>query len=59
MENQPIEKGRRIFTPEQRAEFVRGYQQSGLRQREFAMQAGISLASLSNWLRRERRQARA
>jgi hypothetical protein len=50
METQPAGRPRRIFTPEQRAEIVKRYRQSGLKQREFAAQEGISLASLNNWL---------
>jgi transposase-like protein len=53
MDNQPTPRGRRIFTPEQRAEIVGRFRQSGLRQQEFVTQEGISLASLHKWLRSE------
>jgi hypothetical protein len=52
MENQAAAKIRRVFTPDQRAQMVERYRQSGLTQQEFVKQEGISLASLSNWLNR-------
>jgi len=40
------------FTAEQRARVVARYRASGLTQREFAEQAGISLSALRGWLYR-------
>jgi|SRR5688572_5029321 len=45
---------RKRFTPAEREAFLKGYRQSGLTQQAFVAQAGISLASLSKWLRRAR-----
>lgn len=50
---------RKRFTPLQRADLLADYRASGLTQREFAAQAGISLACLSIWLRREKDAAPA
>jgi hypothetical protein len=45
---------RKRFSPAERSRLLNDYRASGLTQREFAAQAGISLACLSIWLRRER-----
>jgi transcriptional regulator with XRE-family HTH domain len=46
---------RRHFTEEERTELLRAYQESGLTQREFAAQNGLSLSWLSIWLRKSRK----
>jgi len=45
---------RRRRTPAERAQILDQYHQSGLPQKVFAAQAGISCAALSSWLRRAR-----
>ena len=50
MENETII--RRHRTPAERAQVLAEYQQSGLTQKAFATQAGISCSALSSWLRR-------
>jgi transposase-like protein len=45
---------RRRRTPAERAQILDQYHQSGLTQKVFAAQAGISCAALSLWLRRTR-----
>jgi len=47
---------RRRFTAAERDAFATAYRKSGLTQRAFAAQAGISVASLSQWLRRAKRR---
>src|ERR1043166_2339430 len=49
MENQSSVRRRR-FTPQERNNLLKSYQQSGLTQRAFASQAGISLSCLQRWL---------
>jgi transposase-like protein len=44
-------KPRQRLSPTQRAELLEAYEHSGLSQRAFAGQAGISLSSLQLWLR--------
>ncbi len=44
-------KQRQRLSPAQRAELLQTYQHSGLTQRAFAVQAGISLSTLQLWLR--------
>jgi transposase-like protein len=39
-------------TPEQRAQILADYRQSGLTQKVFAAQAGIGCSTLSSWLRK-------
>lgn len=46
---------RRHFTEEERTGLLRAYQESGLTQREFAAQNGMSLSWLSIWLRKSRK----
>jgi len=43
---------RRHRTPAERAQILAEYHQSGLTQKVFAVQAGISCSALSSWLRR-------
>lgn len=45
---------RKRFAPAERARLLADYRASGLTQREFVAKAGISLACLSIWLRREK-----
>ncbi len=45
---------RKRFTPAERGRMLADYRASGLTQREYAAKAGISLACLSIWLRREK-----
>lgn len=45
---------RRRFTPAERAGLVSRYQRSGLTQRAFVQQHGLSLATLTKWLRQGR-----
>jgi transposase-like protein len=47
--------GRRRFTPQERARVVAEYEGSGLTQRVFVGKHGLSLATLTNWLRAYRR----
>jgi len=42
---------RKRFTPAQREEILKAYQNSGLTQKQFAFQAGISVSGLQGWLR--------
>ncbi len=44
-------------TPQQRAEIVAGYQQSGLGLKEFAAQQGICYSTLLRWVRRNQNAA--
>ncbi len=46
---------RRHFTKEERCELVAKYERSGLTQRVFVEKHGMSLATLTNWLRVHRR----
>ena len=39
-------------TPEQREEILRDYRESQLSQKEFAAQTGISVSTLSGWLKK-------
>ncbi len=50
MENESSNRRRR--TPAERAQILDQYHQSGLTQKVFAAQAGISCSALSSWLRR-------
>lgn len=50
---------RKRFTPAERADLLADYRASGLTQREFVAKAGITLACLSIWLRREKGAAPA
>jgi transposase-like protein len=50
MENELDRRAHR--TPEQRAQILADYRQSGLTQKVFAAQAGIGCSTLSFWLRR-------
>jgi transposase-like protein len=43
---------RKHRTPAQREEILKRYHRSGLSQNQFAIQAGLSLATLNGWLRR-------
>ena len=43
---------RRRRTPAERAQILEQYHQSGLTQKVFAAQAGISYSALNSWLRR-------
>ena len=52
MENESCNRRRR--TPAERAQILDQYHQSGLTQKVFATQAGISCSALSSWLRRAR-----
>ena len=52
MENESSIRRRR--TPAERAQILDQYHQSGLTQKVFAAQAGISGAALSSWLRQAR-----
>jgi transposase-like protein len=45
---------RRRFAPAERAGLLAGYHRSGLSQRDFVAQHGLSLATLTKWLRQER-----
>jgi len=45
---------RRRFTPLRRATLLSQYRRSDLTQRAFVQMHGLSLATLTNWLRRER-----
>lgn len=45
---------RKRFSATQRSDLLTAYQRSGLTQRAFAAQAGISLGSLAVWLRRSK-----
>jgi len=49
MENESSNRRRR--TPAERAQILDQYHQSGLTQKLFAAQAGISYSALSSWLR--------
>ena len=51
-----LKKRWRVFTPEERAELVAEYERSGKTRAAFVRQHGISLASLSNWLREHRKK---
>jgi len=51
--------GRRRFGPEEREQLLVAYRRSGLTQREFASQHGVSLSSLVLWLRKHRQMTRA
>src|SRR5689334_24349527 len=59
METQPIPNVRRVFTPQERAQLLERFRQSGLKQHEFVAREGISQAALGKWLQKERAQARA
>jgi transposase-like protein len=50
MDNGSMNRRRR--TPAERAQILDQYHQSGLTQKVFATQAGISCSALSSWLRR-------
>ena len=50
MENESSIRRRR--TPAERAQILEQYHQSGLTQKVFAAQAGISYSALNSWLRR-------
>ena len=50
MENESTIRRRR--TPAERAQILDQYHQSGLTQKVFAAQAGISCSALNSWLRR-------
>ena len=52
MENESHSRRRR--TPAERAQILDQYHQSGLTQKVFAAQAGISCSALNSWLRRAR-----
>lgn len=56
MENKMVQV-HRWRTVEERKAIVREYRQGGKTQREFAQEAGISLATLTKWLREERCQS--
>lgn len=47
---------RKRFTPEQRASLLAAYRKSGLTQKAFASQAGISVNCLNLWLRKEKEE---
>lgn len=49
--------GRRRFSPEEREQLLAAYRQSGLTQREFAAQYGVSASSLVLWSRKDRRNS--
>ena len=55
MENESSIRRRR--TPAERAQILDHYHQSGLTQKGFAAQAGISCSALNAWLRRARTPA--
>ena len=55
MENESSIRRRR--TPAERAQILEQYHQSGLTQKDFAAQAGISYSALSSWLRQAFRKA--
>ena len=55
MENESSIRRRR--TPAERAQILDQYHQSGLTQKVFAAQAGISCSALNAWLRRARTNA--
>ena len=48
---------RKWSTAGQRRKTLAEYRSSGLTQREFASRAGVSVGTLGNWLRKERKQA--
>ena len=48
---QKLSRVRKRFTPEQREKIVKSYQESSLTQRQFALQAGISISGLQRCLR--------
>ena len=52
--NQKVSVRQKKFAPAERAELLADYRFSGLTQREFVAKAGISLACLCIWLRREK-----
>ena len=43
---------RKRLTPAQRVKILSAYRRSGLPQRDFALQAGISVSALQQWLRK-------
>jgi transposase-like protein len=47
---------RRRYSAQERAEIIAAYERSGLTQAVFVEKRGISLATLSNWLRAHRRK---
>src|SRR5437868_15500292 len=49
---------RKHFTPEQRQALLERFHESGLTQPEFVAAEGFSKATLSKWLKHERRRAR-
>lgn len=55
MENESTIRRRR--TPAERAQILDQYHQSGLTQKVFAAQAGLSYSALNSWLRRVRTNA--
>lgn len=48
---QKLSRVHKRFTPEQREKIVKSYQKSSLTQRQFAVQAGISVSGLQRCLR--------
>jgi hypothetical protein len=49
-------RGRR-FSPQQRRELLKGFEQSGLTQRQFANREKLGLSTLSKWVREQCRSA--
>src|SRR6185503_16719824 len=49
---QTLSRGRKRFTPSEKARILNSYRGSQLSQREFAAEVGISLSALQCWLRR-------
>jgi DNA-binding XRE family transcriptional regulator len=49
---QSLSRVRKHSTPERREKIIQSYRESSLTQREFAVQAGISLSTLRAWLKK-------
>ena len=49
---QKVSTVRKRLTPAQREEILSAYRRGGLTQRDFALQAGISVSTLQLWLRK-------
>ena len=58
MEEVRNEKKRLRYSPDQIQEILTAYEASGLSQRKFCQQRGLSLASFGNWRRKYQRTSR-
>lgn len=57
--NDKVSLMRRRYSAQERAEIIAAYECSGLTQKMFVEKRGISLATLSNWLRAYRHKGKA